>query len=174
MKNWARANFILSSRKKKILLDRQNFGYQFKCESETGARYWVCRLRDLLGCTATASTIERNDATFTKNVNNTHNHSSKLVEKRVKMAEQEAVENAVRNPTLTCKAVMAELAYTLQTDSMAAASSMSRMSTIKQRIYKGRYIMHCTVEAKLPTSANYILNMNDQYRHLDSWELFLV
>ena len=134
MENWARANFILSSRKKNILVDRQNFEYKFKRESETGARYWVCRLRDSLGCTATASTIERNDATFIKNVKNTHNHSSKLVEKRVKMAEQEAVENAARNPTLTCRAVMAEIANTLQTDSMAAASSMSRMSTIKQRI----------------------------------------
>ena len=58
--------------------------------------------------------------TFIKNVKNTHNHSSKLVEKRVKMAEQEAVENAARNPTLTCRAVMAEIASTLQTDSMAA------------------------------------------------------
>ena len=81
--------------------------------------------------------------TFIKNVKNTHNHSSKLVEKRVKMAEQEAVENAARNPTLTCRAVMmAEIANTLQTDSMAAASSMSRMSTIKQRIYRARYILY--------------------------------
>ena len=56
-----------------------------------------------MGCTATASTIERNDPTFIKNVKNTHYHSSKLVEKRVKMAEQEAVENAARNPTLTCR-----------------------------------------------------------------------
>ena len=92
------------------MVDCQNFEYKFKRESETGARYWVCRLRDSLGCTATASTIERNDATFIKNVKNTHNHSSKLVEKRVKMAEQEAVENAARNPTLTCRAVMPELA----------------------------------------------------------------
>ena len=121
MENWARANCILSSRKRKILVDRQNFGYKFERESETGAIYWVWRLRALLGCTATASTIERNDASFTKNVKNTHNHSSKLVEKRVKVAEQEAVENAVRNLTLTCRAVMAELANTLQTDSMAAA-----------------------------------------------------
>ena len=52
-----------------------------------------------------------------------------MVEKRVKMAEQEAVENAARNPTLTCRAVMAELANTLQTYLMAAASSMSRMSS---------------------------------------------
>ena len=64
MENWARANFILSSRKKNILVDRQNFEYKFKRESETGARYWVCRLRDSLGCTATASTIERSDATL--------------------------------------------------------------------------------------------------------------
>ena len=34
MENWARANFILSSRKKNILEDRQNF--EFKRESETG------------------------------------------------------------------------------------------------------------------------------------------
>ena len=129
-----------------------------------------------MGCTSTASTIERNDASFTKNVKNTHNHLSKLVKKRVKVAEQEAVENAVRNPTLTCRTVMAELANTLQTDSMAAASSMSRMSTIKQRIYRGRYIIHCTAtgEARLPTSANDILNINDQNKHLDSQELFLV
>ena len=127
-----------------------------------------------MGCTATAYTIERNDAAFIKNVKNTHNHSSKLVKKRVKVAEQEAVENAVRNPTLTCRTVMAELANTLQTDSMAAASSMSRMSTIKQRIHRGRYIIYCTGEAKLSTSANDILNMNDQYKHLDSLELFLV
>ena len=80
--------------------------------------------------------------TFIKNVKNTHNHSSKLVEKRVKMAEQEAVENEARNLTLTCRAVMAEIANTLQTDSMAAASSMSRMSTIKQRIYRARYILY--------------------------------
>ena len=80
MENWARANFILSSRKKNILVDCQNFEYKFKRDSETGARYWICRLLDSLGCTATA--------TFIKNVKNTHNHSSKLVKKRVKMAEK--------------------------------------------------------------------------------------
>ena len=57
-------------------------------------RYWVCRLRDSLGYTPTASTIERNDATFIKIVKNIQNHSSKLFERRVKMAEQEAVKNA--------------------------------------------------------------------------------
>ena len=66
MENWARANFILSSRKKKILLDRQNFKYKFNHESDTGARYGVWRLHDSLGYTATASTIERNDASFIK------------------------------------------------------------------------------------------------------------
>ena len=31
-----------------------------------------------------------------------------------------------------------------------------------------------TAEAKLPTSADDILNMNNQYKHLDSGELFLL
>ena len=44
MENWTRTNLILSSRKKNILVDRQNF--KFKRESESGARYSVCRLRD--------------------------------------------------------------------------------------------------------------------------------
>ena len=39
-----------------------------------------------------------------------------MVEKKVKMAEQKAVENTARNPTLTCRAVMGKLANTLQTD----------------------------------------------------------
>ena len=39
-----------------------------------------------------------------------------MVEKKVKMVEQEAVENTARNPTLTCRAVMGKLANTLQTD----------------------------------------------------------
>ena len=38
MENWAQANFILSSRKKNILVDRQNFGHKFKRESETGVQ----------------------------------------------------------------------------------------------------------------------------------------
>jgi len=39
MENWTRANLILSSRKKNILVDHQNF--EFKRESENGARYYV-------------------------------------------------------------------------------------------------------------------------------------
>ena len=66
MENWASANFILSSRKKNILVDSQNFEYKFNHESETGARYGVWWLRDSLGYPATASTIERNDASFIK------------------------------------------------------------------------------------------------------------
>ena len=49
-----------------------------------------------------------------------------------------AIENAAKNPTLPCRSVLANLANTLQTDSPAAASSMDKLATLKQRIYRAR------------------------------------
>ena len=102
--------------------------YTFKRESEAGVKYRVCRSRDTDKYPATASTIERDGTTFIKSINHDHNHTSKVFEKRVEIVENKAVKNAVRNPTIPCRTVLAELANNLQTDSMAAASSMSRMS----------------------------------------------
>ena len=80
MENWARSIFILSSRKKNILVDSQNFKYKFKRESETGTGFVGYVIHwDVLQLLP----LERIYAKFIKNVKNTPNHSSKLVEKRV-------------------------------------------------------------------------------------------
>ena len=52
--------------------------------------------------------------------------------------ENEALLNAARNPTLPCRKVLSELANTLQTNGIAAASIMSRLTTLKTRIYRAR------------------------------------
>ena len=67
-------------------------------------------------CPATASTIDRDGTTFIKSINHDHNHTSKLLEKRVKIVKNEAVKNAARNPAIPCRTVLAELANNLQTD----------------------------------------------------------
>ena len=81
MENWARANFILSSRKKNILVYYQNF--VFKRERETGAADTGCVGYVIHWDVLQLLPLERIYAKFIKNVKNTPNHSSKLVEKRV-------------------------------------------------------------------------------------------
>ena len=83
MENWARSIFILSSRKKNILVDSQNFEYKFKRERETGAADTGCVGYVIHWDVLQLLPLERIYAKFIKNVKNTPNHSNKLVEKRV-------------------------------------------------------------------------------------------
>ena len=52
--------------------------------------------------------------------------------------EKEAVQNAARNPTIPCRSVLGEISSALQNESMAAATTMSRLSSLKQSIYRAR------------------------------------
>ena len=65
-------------------------------------------------------------------------HSSELLKKRVKEVEKEAIQNAARNPTLSTRVVLAEVANKLQTESMAVATSSSKSGTLGQAINRAR------------------------------------
>ena len=57
----------------------------------------------------------------------------------VAQKEVEAVANAARNPTLSCRKVMADLANDLQTEGIAAVTAMSNLRNLEQKIYQARY-----------------------------------
>ena len=58
--------------------------------------------------------------------------------KKVKEVEKEAIQNAARNPTLSTRVVLAEVATKLQTDSMAVATSSSKSDTLSKAMFNGR------------------------------------
>ena len=59
--------------------------------------------------------------------------------KKVKQIEKQAVANAAKNPTIPCRTVLANLTSELHNQSFAAASSMTKLATIKQQIYRAMY-----------------------------------
>ena len=63
---------------------------------------------------------------------------SKILKNCVSKIEDNFVKNASQNPTIPCRTVLAYIENVLQTDSTAAATSMTKMSVLKQRIYRAR------------------------------------
>ena len=64
------------------------------------------------------------------------------------------------------------LSNTLQTDSPAAAASMSRLATLKMKIYRAR--RDKLGVNTLPKTSQDMLNLPEEYKKLDSGEQFLV
>ena len=131
------ANFTNSNKNKPILVDTNGYQYKKKRDSYE-CKYWTCRKS---GCYVKAVSIHPPNATPTiKSITGVHNHSSQKLKKRVSDMENEAVINAARNPTLSCRMVLSELSNRLNNDGMAAASTMSNLSTLKTRVYRARYL----------------------------------
>ena len=78
-----------------------------------------------------------------------HNHSNQLLHQRVKTFEDEAVQNAAKNLVIPPRAILGDLAVKLQGDSVGAASTMSKKSTLQKRIYRARYITFLNIKAFL-------------------------
>ena len=129
------AKFVSFNKNKPILVDGQ--GCEYKKKRDAGVnKYWVCRKS---GCSAKAVTIHPENSNPTiKKVTGMHDHSPEKLKKRVKEMENEAMCNAARNPTLSCRTVLYELSNQLVNDRIAAASAMSNQSTLKTRIYRAR------------------------------------
>ena len=100
-----------------------------------------------------------------------HNHSSTVLKKRVIDIEKRFVENAGNNPTIAWRTVLEDIANTLQNDSLAAATTMSRQQTIKMKIYHAR--KSTLQEDRLPQTWDDYLEMDDRYKTLESGERFL-
>ena len=141
------AQFTLSQQGKQILLDKLKYEYKKKSTYKDRI-YWECRLQDIKKCTATAVTILAGEKQFIKEIKGSHCHSSNLVKKRVQAQEMNCVENAAKNPTVACRTILSDLSNTLQTDSTAAASSMAKLGTLKQRIYRARYVYNIKTFSK--------------------------
>ena len=166
------ATFIQSSRKKNILVDENQFEYKKKRGPINNRTSWECRQKDLKSCKAKATTILRDGIEYIEKTKGDHTHNSNILHRRVEVLQKNAVENASKNPTIPCRAILADLTNTLQTDSLEAATSMDKLSTLKQRIYRARKsALH---EDKLPSSADELLNLPEKYTKLDSGENFLV
>ena len=163
------AEFVLSNKNRKVLIFN-NFEYILnKNVGESG--YWVCRNKKSDACRAMAQTITIDGQQFVKKVQGEHHHSSRIIKRKVMNLEKEYVKNAANNPTIACRTVLGEICQNLQNDSLAAATSMSKQNTIKQRIYRAR--KKNLQEDKLPKTADDFLNMDDKYKTLDSGEKFL-
>ena len=99
-----------------------------------------------------------------------HNHSSQILRNRVKLAENDMVANAAKNPNVPIRTTLANLSNALHAESEAAASSMSSLKALQMRVYRARI----ADQPKLPKAKNELLDMPDKYRNLDSGERFLV
>ena len=95
-----------------------------------------------------------------------HTHSSKILKNRVSKIEDNFVKNASQNPTIPCRTVLADIANVLQTDSMAAATSMAKMSVLKQRIYRARRKEQG--EETIQTSVKELLNLDLDHGELET------
>ena len=73
-----------------------------------------------------------------KKLQGEHNHSSQLLHQRVKQLEDEVVNNAAHNPTLTTRQIMADLSNHLNIESMEASTSMSTSQSLKIRTFWAR------------------------------------
>ena len=124
-------------------------------------------------CKATASTIEKDEVTYIKEEKGEHNHSSDILKNRVKKHEKEAIENAAKNPTVAPPTVLAKMSNTVQNESMAAATSLSTMNSMKMAIYRARRKEQGVVD-RLPSSPEELLNLDPKFQNLQSGEKFLV
>ena len=135
------AVFVKSNKKGPFLVDTEEFEYRIKSNTpETATTYWICRKKDAYNCKARAKTQIIEEQEYLKEVTGNHNHSNNILKKRVKAIQAQEVENAARNPTIACRTVLGNLCNKLQNDSLAAATSMSRSSTLKMQIYRGRLV----------------------------------
>ena len=137
------AKFIQSSKNRQILVDSSGFEYKKKLDNkDKSITYWECRAQDSHKCKATAITSNNHDegSAMIKQIKGDHTHSSNILKKRVKEIENRFIENAAQNPTIACRTVLGELANCLQSDSLAASSSMGIMSNLKKRIYRARFV----------------------------------
>ena len=77
--------------------------------------------------------------TYIKAENGEHNHSSGLLKKHVKSCEKQFVDNAAKNPTVATRTILGNISNKVQNESLAASSSLSRMSALKQAMYRARH-----------------------------------
>ena len=166
------ARFVQSSRKNNILVDENNFHYKKKRGPINNRTSWECRQKDLKLCKARATTVLQDGQEFIEKIKGEHIHSSDLLKKRVDEIQNAVIENAVENPTIPCRAVLADLTNTLHADSLEAATSMNKLATLKMKIYRAR--KSALKEDKLPSTADDLMNLPDDYTKLDSGENFLV
>ena len=173
MEGLVKAKFAYTQKNKAVLVDTKNFEY-LKRNSISGSDYWRCRNYKTNNCTASAVTTlpDENKDVYIKKVSGEHNHGNHLINKRVANIEKEAIENAARNPTIPTRNILCSLSNTLQTDSPAAAASMSRLATLKMKIYRAR--RDKLGVNTLPKTSQDMLNLPEEYKKLDSGEQFLV
>lgn len=119
--------------------DQNGYEYLRNKTVDGNITYWSCRkLKTKFKCKATAKTVLIDGQSVIRGLQGEHEHSSGLLKKRVLCVEREAVMNAARNPCIAPRTVLAEICNTLQNDSLAAATSMSKPSAIKSRIQRAR------------------------------------
>ena len=109
------AEFTRSIRNKQILIDQNQHEYKLKRGPINNRNSWECRRKDAERCKAAATTILKDGVEFIEKLKGEHNHSSRILYKRVENMQKSAIENAANNPTLPCRSVLVDLANTLQT-----------------------------------------------------------
>ena len=165
----APAKFV-TVRKSKFLVDDNNYHYTINQVTDS-VSFWKCRRYTSDKCYARAITEKDGEMMFLKKVTGNHTHSSMILKNRVDSIHADYVKNASQNPTIPCRTVLADIASALQNDSLAAATSMPNMNTLKQQIYRTRRKEQG--EEKIPTSVEDLLNLDDAYTMLPSGEIFL-
>ena len=133
----------------------------------------VCREAERLKCKATASTIETDGVIYIKVQKGEHTHFSNLVKKCVKACKRQAIENAAKNPTVAPRTILADMSNTVQSESMAAVSSLSMMNSMKQAIYRARRKEQGVMD-RLPSTPEDLLNLDAKFQNLQSDKKFLV
>ena len=112
-------------------------GYEFnKAKTETSRVHYVCRMKKKYGCKVTAAVTPQDNMLV--RMSGVHNHDTDLAAKRVREKENQAIQEAARNPTVSPRSALANLTNELMEESPTSVNHLSKSKTFTKKIQRAR------------------------------------
>ena len=112
-------------------------GFEFsKAKAEASRVHYVCRMKKKYGCRVTAAV--RTADNMLVRVSGIHSHDTDLSVKRVQDKENQAIQEAARNPTVSPRSVLANLANELMEENPTSVNHLSKSKTFTKKIQRAR------------------------------------
>ena len=149
----------MSSKKKRMLKDANNFIYHLRDESKVKAHWRCIEYRKTARCPATASVCVKTGTMLS--LSNDHNHSNNLAKSKAKQMEASMLDNARKNPSITTRTVLKNLASDLNVEGTFVTSTMSNKTTLARKIRRVR--ANEMARPALPKTVQDLFSMPDAY-----------
>ena len=108
--------------------------------------HFICRMKTRYGCKVTAA-VTKEDNMLVR-ITGEHIHDTDIAVKKVREKENDAIEEAARNPTVSPRSVLANLTANLMTTSPLSVNHLSNSKSFTKRIQRERNkVLAC---AKVP------------------------